>query len=99
MLMSRALPFMQQQNGGCIVNIASDAANVPTQGESVLRAAMAAIVMFTRTLAMEAKRNGIRINALTPSLIEGTPAAQRNQVDGFRTNFPFRVDAARRNIE
>ena len=84
MLMCHAvLPYMRQQGGGSIVNIASDAAKVPTQGETVLGAAMAAIVMFTRTLAMEAKRDGIRVNALTPSLIEGTPAAQRNQADGF----------------
>lgn len=84
MLMCRAvLPLMQARNGGAIVNIASDAAKVPTQGETVLGAAMAAITMFSRTLAMEAKRNGIRVNVLTPSLIEGTGAAERNLADGF----------------
>jgi 2-hydroxycyclohexanecarboxyl-CoA dehydrogenase len=84
MLMSRAvLPFMQKQGGGTIINIASDAAKVPTQGETVLGAAMAAIVLFSRTLAMEGKRNGIRVNVLTPSLIEGTEAANRNLVGGF----------------
>jgi 2-hydroxycyclohexanecarboxyl-CoA dehydrogenase len=84
MLMCRAvLPYMQAQNGGAIINIASDAAKVPTQGETVLGAAMAAITMFSRTLAMEAKRNGIRVNVLTPSLIEGTGAAERNLADGF----------------
>jgi 2-hydroxycyclohexanecarboxyl-CoA dehydrogenase len=33
---------------------------------------MAAIVMFSRTVAMEVKRYGIRVNALTPSLVTGT---------------------------
>ncbi|GAA1668712.1 short-chain dehydrogenase [Citricoccus zhacaiensis] len=84
MYLTRAvLPLMQAQGGGSIINIASDAAKVPTPGETVLGAAMAAITMFTRTAAMEAKRNGIRVNALTPSLIAGTPTADRVLTDGF----------------
>ncbi len=66
------LPHMRAKHGGAIVNIASDAAKHPTPGESVIGAAMAAIVMFSKTLAMEAKRDGIRINAVTPSLIRDT---------------------------
>jgi 2-hydroxycyclohexanecarboxyl-CoA dehydrogenase len=77
------MPYMQEQGGGSIINIASDAAKVATPGESVLGAGMAAIVMFSRTVAIEAKRNGIRVNALTPSLIAGTPTAERVLEDGF----------------
>jgi NAD(P)-dependent dehydrogenase (short-subunit alcohol dehydrogenase family) len=44
---------------------------------------MAAIVMFSRVTAIEAKRNGIRVNAVTPSLIAGTPTAERVLEDGF----------------
>ncbi|MDV6264965.1 SDR family NAD(P)-dependent oxidoreductase, partial [Rhodococcoides yunnanense] len=84
MLVTRTvLPLMQQQGGGSIVNIASDAAKVPTPGESALGAAMAAIVMFTRVTAIEAKRNGVRVNAVTPSLIDGTPTAANVLSDGF----------------
>lgn len=84
MLMSRlVLPRMKQSNGGVIINIASDAAKVPTPGETVLGAAMSAICVFSRTLAMEAKRFGVRVNALTPSLIEGTPTAAAVQEGGF----------------
>ncbi len=78
------LPIMQGQGGGSIVNIASDAAKVATPGESVLGAAMAAIVMFSRVTAIEAKRNGIRVNVITPSLIAGTPTAGNVLRDGFR---------------
>ncbi|GAA3522436.1 3-oxoacyl-[acyl-carrier-protein] reductase [Amycolatopsis ultiminotia] len=77
------LPIMQEQGGGSIVNIASDAAKVPTPGEAVLGAAMAAIVMFSRVTAIEAKRNGVRVNAVTPSLIAGTPTAENVLRDGF----------------
>jgi NAD(P)-dependent dehydrogenase (short-subunit alcohol dehydrogenase family) len=84
MHMSRAvLPFMREQKGGVIINVASDAAKVPTPGESVIGAAMAAIVVFTRTLAIEAKRDGIRANVLTPSLISGTTVYDRVMDDPF----------------
>jgi 2-hydroxycyclohexanecarboxyl-CoA dehydrogenase len=84
MLLTRAvLPLMQAQGGGSIVNIASDAAKVATPGESVIGAAMAAIVMFSRVAAIEGKRNGIRVNAVTPSLIANTPTAERVLEDGF----------------
>jgi len=44
---------------------------------------MAAIVMFSRVAAIEGKRNGIRVNAVTPSLIANTPTAERVLEDGF----------------
>jgi NAD(P)-dependent dehydrogenase (short-subunit alcohol dehydrogenase family) len=78
-----ALPLMQAKRGGVIINVASDAAKVPTPGETVLGAAMAAICVFSRTLAMEAKRFGVRVNCLTPSLIGGTPTAAHVQQGGF----------------
>jgi Dehydrogenases with different specificities (related to short-chain alcohol dehydrogenases) len=84
MLMSRAvLPAMREQKSGVIINIASDAAKVPTPGESVIGGGMAAIVVFTRTLAIEAKRDGIRANVLTPSLIGNTPVYDRVMSDPF----------------
>jgi NAD(P)-dependent dehydrogenase (short-subunit alcohol dehydrogenase family) len=78
LLMTRiVLPWMREQGGGCIINIASDAAKVPTPGESLIGAAMGAIVTFSKTVAMEAKRDGIRVNVMTPSLVEGTATAKR----------------------
>jgi NAD(P)-dependent dehydrogenase (short-subunit alcohol dehydrogenase family) len=77
------LPWLAAQGSGAIVNVASDAAKVPTPGEVVIGAAMAAIVTFTRTLAVEAKRDGIRVNAVTPSLIEGTATGDRAMAGGF----------------
>jgi 2-hydroxycyclohexanecarboxyl-CoA dehydrogenase len=77
------LPLMTAQGGGAIVNVASDAAKVATPGETVLSAAMAGIVMFSRTLAIEAKRNGIRVNVVTPSIIEGTATHEKVMGDEF----------------
>ncbi|WP_428311886.1 SDR family NAD(P)-dependent oxidoreductase [Hydrocarboniphaga sp.] len=94
MLMSRlVLEPMRERGGGVILNMASDAAKVPTPGETILGAGMAGIVVFSRTLAMEAKRHGIRVNAITPSLIEGTPTAARVQKEGFSAKLFERVAA------
>lgn len=77
------LPWMRERGGGAIVNIASDAGKLTTPGESVLGAAMAAIIMFSRTLAIEAKRDGIRVNVVTPSIIEGTETYGKVMNDEF----------------
>lgn len=39
--------------------------------------------MFSRVAAIEGKRNGVRVNAVTPSLINGTPTAANVLSDGF----------------
>jgi len=80
---SAVLPGMRTRRGGVIVNVASDAAKTATPGESVIGAAKAAIVMFTRTIAIEEKRYGVRANALTPSLVHGTASTERITSDGF----------------
>lgn len=76
-------PAMYDRGGGSIVLIASDAAKVATPGESVIGGAMAAIVMFARTVALEAKRHGVRVNVVTPSLVSGTPTTERLTSSGF----------------
>jgi len=71
------LPALTRAGGGTVINIASDAGKVATPGESVIGANMAAIIQFTRGLAIEGKRQGIRANTITPSLVEGTPLTGR----------------------
>lgn len=74
---------MRPQRRGAIVCVASDAAKVATPGESVVGAAMAAIAMFCRAMAIEARREGIRVNCVTPSIVRGTPLYARLQEDPF----------------
>lgn len=82
-MMHAVLPAMREQKSGAIINVASDAAKVATPGETLIGAAMAAIVMFSKAAALEHKREGIRINLLTPSLIAGTPGAALIASDPF----------------
>ena len=76
------LTHMMDGGGGAVINVASDAGKVATPGEAVIGAGMAAIIQFTRGLAIEGKRNGIRANTLTPSLVEGTPLTDRLMEEG-----------------
>lgn len=67
-----ALPHMTASGGGIIVSIASDAGKVATPGEAVIGGFKAAIMMFSRALAMEASRNGVRVHCISPSLVRNT---------------------------
>jgi len=84
LIMARAaLPGMRSRKSGTIVSVASDAAKSATPGETIIGAAMSAIVMFSRALAMEAKRDGICVNVAAPSLIADTPITERLMADPF----------------
>jgi len=87
-----ALPLMTK--GSVIINVASDAAKVPTPGETVIGAAMAGIAMFSRTLALEVKRQGIRVNVVTPSIVEGARLRARIAAGGFGAKLFERASAA-----
>lgn len=82
-MMKVTLPAMRAQRCGVVVTVCSDAAKVATPGETLVGAAMGAIMMFCKAAALEVKREGVRINLLTPSLIEGTPGAALIEADPF----------------
>ena len=82
-MVSAVLPYMRERRGGVIITVASDAGKTATPGETIIGACKAAIIMFTRTIAIEGKRDGIRANVLTPSLVNGTASTERITTDGF----------------
>ncbi|MFA3878021.1 SDR family NAD(P)-dependent oxidoreductase [Streptomyces sp. MMCC 100] len=64
---SRAvLPFLVEQGSGSLVNIASDAGRVGSSGEAVYSAAKGGVIAFTKTIAREAARHGVRANSVCP---------------------------------
>ncbi len=93
------IPILHRGGGGSIVTVASDAAKLATPGEAVIGAAMAGIVMLTRTIAIEEARTGIRANCLTPSLVDGTLTYNRMMSDPFAARvFGKAVDRAHLGI-
>ncbi len=74
-----ALPHMIELGSGAIVSIASEAGRAGSSGEAVYSGAKAAVIAFSKALAREVARYGIRVNVVTPGLTD-TPFLQR-QVD------------------
>ena len=65
------LPRMQERRSGCaIVNVASEAGRVGSQGSVVYSAAKAGVIGFTKAIARESARYGVRCNAVAPGPIE-----------------------------
>lgn len=64
------LPSMHERGGGCIVNVASEAGRVGSQGSVVYSSAKAGVIGFTRAIARESARYRVRANAVAPGPIE-----------------------------
>jgi 2-hydroxycyclohexanecarboxyl-CoA dehydrogenase len=66
-----ALPLLREApEGAAIVSIASDTARVGGWGESVYAGAKAAVVAFSKSLAREVARDGIRVNCVSPAVTQ-----------------------------
>jgi 2-hydroxycyclohexanecarboxyl-CoA dehydrogenase len=64
------LPSMQERRSGAIVNVASEAGRVGSQGSAVYSAAKAGVIGFTKAIARESARYRVRCNAVAPGPIE-----------------------------
>ena len=61
---------MHERRGGAIVNVASEAGRVGSQGSVIYSSAKAGVIGFTRAIARESARYGVRCNAVAPGPIE-----------------------------
>lgn len=59
-----SLPYLGE--GSSIVNVASDAGRVGSSGEVAYSAAKGGVIAFSKALARELAREGIRVNAVAP---------------------------------
>jgi meso-butanediol dehydrogenase/(S,S)-butanediol dehydrogenase/diacetyl reductase len=76
-LLSRlVLPEMYQHGSGSVLNIVSVAAKSAFQLNSAYAASKAGLIGLTRTLAAEAARKGVRVNALSPGPVPETRMSQ-----------------------
>ena len=91
------LPQMLQQGGGAIVNTASGAGLVGSRRMSAYVASKHAVVGLTKAAALEYARDGIRVNAVCPGIID-TPMVRRliNGRDAeYESSIPIRQPIGR----
>jgi len=74
------LPHLTGGGGGAIVCVAARAAVAPFPGGAGYAAAKAAVLAFAQAVAVEYRRDGVRCNAVLPSVID-TPANRAAQPD------------------
>lgn len=69
-LTQAVVPHMQQKGSGVIVHIAARPGVEPTAGFAAYAVTKAALVHLVRTLDVELRPHGIRVNAVVPQLID-----------------------------
>lgn len=62
--------FVEQESGGKIVNMASEAGRVGSLGEAVYSACKGGVIALTKTLAREGARYKIQVNAVAPGITD-----------------------------
>ena len=89
-----AIPGMQEREGGAIVNIASVGGQIGLPNRAAYCASKGAVIAFTRALAVDHVRDGIRVNAVCPGTVD-SPWVQRlvhdsgESLDALRARQPM----------
>lgn len=84
--------FVEQGDGGKIVNLGSDAGRVGSLGETVYSACKGGVVALTKALAREGVRHGILVNCVAPGITD-TPliaALDEKVIDAIVKGIPMR---------
>jgi NAD(P)-dependent dehydrogenase (short-subunit alcohol dehydrogenase family) len=71
-LSAAVLPLMRKRGGGAIVNLSSISGMRPFEGSGAYCMSKAALIMMTQVMALELARDGVRVNAVCPGMVEDT---------------------------
>lgn len=83
LLTQAALPALVEAGGGAVVGVSAKAAFAPFSGAAGYITSKAAVWAFVNALAVEYAADGIRANAVLPSVID-TPGNRESQPDSTR---------------
>ena len=88
------VPHMMRARSGSIVTIASVAGKDGPKDLSIYAASKAAVIGFTKSWAKELAGHGVRVNCVSPSLIEAT-GMQAEMPGSFSTDSVSRIPMGR----
>lgn len=86
-LAKQAYAVMQGQGGGSIINVSSIGGLTPEPMLGVYSVSKAALISLTKAMAQDWGRDGIRVNAICPGLIQTKFSAALWQTDAVREHF------------
>lgn len=90
-----AIPLLRKRGGGSLVNIASLSGVRADYGFAAYNAAKAAVINFTRTLALDHSRENIRATAVCPGYISTPLTAVPASVEAIHNDWLQRIPLQR----
>lgn len=81
-----ALKLMKETGGGSVINISSICGSLGTPFMSGYSASKAAVVNFSRAAAAEGAKDNVRVNVVTPAIVETPATAGMLSDDSRRRN-------------
>ena len=78
-----AAPFLQANEGSCVLNVASVAGFIASPGLTYYSTAKAAMLNLTKTLALEWASSKVRVNAVAPGWVETEMNVEARQSPEF----------------
>lgn len=66
-----AVPLLKKSEAGVMINLSSAAGHLGFAGRSAYSASKWAVIGFTKSLAIELGKYGVRVNAILPGAVEG----------------------------
>ena len=86
-LIKASIPYMKEQGGGNIITLGSEMGIVAVPESPAYNASKGAVIMFTKSIAVDLIRYNIRVNSLCPGITK-TPLLQAevdNSIDPEKT--------------
>jgi len=93
------LPIMKKQPGGAIVNMGSVSGHVGQIDHTIYGATKGAIIAFTRAVAWEVARHGIRVNSISPGSVDTPMLRSDIELESKRTGIPYEKVKQEREAE
>jgi NAD(P)-dependent dehydrogenase (short-subunit alcohol dehydrogenase family) len=94
LLARAAMPRLVERGGGAFVGVAARTALRPYAGAAAYSTSKAALLALIQALDVEYRRNGVRCNAILPSVID-TPANREAQPDADHSKWVAPEEIAR----